>query len=914
MGFKRVIVATLSILIVALLLHIGLIKTQTYLSSKGDFASARSEVQPSSKNVFLHRETRQVQEECVHNITVGLQGGNITSPGYPNQYESNMDCRWLLQAPDDTKIVLTIVSLELESAKDCELDYLQVYAGPSALSPLSGHYCGTVKNKAIQTNSSKVLLVFHSDPSYEDKGFLVDYYIESLSECQKTLTKASGMVTSPEFPDNYPDNSDCWTLISVAEDKSVLLQFDLIDLEYDENCTYDYVEIFDGPTKDAPYAGRYCSSSQKGTTVQSSTNIFLIHFFSDHLINKKGFRIHYSSVSSVPDVDITNLGGCLWESEPTNGTVASPHYPQKYPSNAKCSILLKAPRGEVITLVFDSLQLEIEVNCSYDYLEITDGVNNDALGKFCGKLREPKEVTSPQNILRIMFHSDDFGEFSGFKARYWFHRPGKDKTEEPSTASSSKPSASVSTEFPEGSDFLVVPQNVTLPRGGSYMLPCAYENPRAKIRWLKDEQFLGGSNPLPGLKLVANNTLWIQSMTTLLAGIYKCTAVNPEMARSATATAWVTMENGSKNDTTCNIVLRKTPKDSFFTEGEFSYMECLAAGAQIEVTWEKDGLPLQPKNHATVIRTGFLFIDNVTTEDSGVYTCIVFDHVSRCEKRVNAVLTVNRKAKIGEICGHPTLGQPSKDKPRLDHGKIIGGHNAKKGTYPWQVMLWERHLKAFCGGTVLNERWIITAAHCFLSYKNLRWEDVIIKLGKYARDEVEQDEFQTVIGDPSSVIVHPSYSKTTFDNDIALIRLRDHISFNDYILPICLENEELDDNIFSYSGLRMGTVTGWGKLKEGGGAPKYLQEIKMPIVEQKTCVDSTQYLVTRNMFCAGYAQEIVGDACHGDSGGPFIMRHENKWYLVGIVSWGEGCGQAGKYGFYTKVSNYLPWIKGIIKS
>lgn len=886
-----------------------------YLSSKEDFVSAHFKDQKPFKYVPLHRETREIQDECVSNITVGLHGGNITSPGYPNQYDSNTDCRWLLQAPDDTKIVLNIVSLDLESAKDCELDYLQVYAGASALSPLSGHFCGTVKNKAIHTNSSRVLIVFHSDPSYEEKGFLIDYYMESLSECQKTLTNPSGMITSPEFPDNYPDNSDCWTLVSVAEDKSVLLQFDLIDLEYDENCTYDYIEIFDGPTKDAPYVGRYCSSSQKGVILQSSTNMFLVHFFSDHLINKKGFRIQYSSVTPVPDVDITDLGGCMWESELSNGTIASPHYPQNYPSNVKCSILLKAPQGEVITLVFDSLQLEIEVNCSYDYLEVVDGVNNDVLGKFCGKLKEPKEVTSPHNMMRIMFHSDDFGEFSGFKARYWFHRLGEENTEKPSAPSTSKPSSFVSTESPGGSSFLDVPQNATLSLGASYMLPCVYENPRAKIRWLKDEQFMGGTNPLPGLKLVANNTLWIQSMTRLLAGVYKCTAVTLEMARTATATAWVTLENNSNNDdTTCNIVLRKTPKDSFFTEGDFSYMECLAAGAQIEVTWEKDGLPLQPKNHATVIRTGFLFMDNVTIEDSGLYTCVVFDHVSNCEKRVNALLTVNRKAKINEICGSPKLGQPSKDKPRLDHGKIIGGHNAKKGAYPWQVMLWERHLKAFCGGVILNERWVATAAHCFLSYKNLRWEDVIIKLGKYARDEVEPDEFQTVIGDPSSVIVHPSYSKTTFDNDIALIRLRDHISFNNYILPICLENEKLDDDIFSYSGLRMGTVTGWGKLKEGGGAPKYLQEIKMPIVQQKSCIDSTHYQVSRNMFCAGYAQEIVGDACHGDSGGPFIMSHENKWYLVGIVSWGEGCGQEGKYGFYTKVSNYLPWIKGIIKS
>ena len=68
------------------------------------------------------------------------------------------------------------------------------------------------------------------------------------------------------------------------------------------------------------------------------------------------------------------------------------------------------------------------------------------------------------------------------------------------------------------------------------------------------------------------------------------------------------------------------------------------------------------------------------------------------------------------------------------------------------------------------------------------------------------------------------------------------------------------------------------------------------------------------MFCEGYSQEILGDACHGDSGGPFLMTLENKWYLVGVVSWGEGCGTENKFGFYTRISNYISWIQGIIKS
>jgi secreted trypsin-like serine protease len=63
------------------------------------------------------------------------------------------------------------------------------------------------------------------------------------------------------------------------------------------------------------------------------------------------------------------------------------------------------------------------------------------------------------------------------------------------------------------------------------------------------------------------------------------------------------------------------------------------------------------------------------------------------------------------------------------------------------------------------------------------------------------------------------------------------------------------------------------------------------------------------MFCAGYDREII-DTCAGDSGGPFVMKQNNKWYLVGIVSWGKGCARRGKYGFYTHVGKYYDWIQG----
>ncbi|KAF8764528.1 Prothrombin like protein [Argiope bruennichi] len=508
------------------------------------------------------------------------------------------------------------------------------------------------------------------------------------------------------------------------------------------------------------------------------------------------------------------------------------------------------------------------------------------MGRFCGKNSDPKNLTSATNEVEILFHSDDFAEFSGFKLRYMFMK----------NESESTPEQAIIKQINGKFSFDTIPNNATLSIGSSHMLRCNTRHPLAKIRWLKDDHFLAGGSPMPGLKVLNNNTLWIKSMDHHLA------------------------ESGAKrNESSCGIVFRKIPRDISYAEGEFAHLECLASGTHVQISWEKDGQPLKNDgNRVTILPNGFIFLPKVALSDAGVYSCVAYDNVANCQKKESAFLQIIERAPIDEICGKPKVGMPSKDIPLMEHGKIVGGHNTKKGAYPWQVMLWEPTLKSFCGGSLLNERWIATAAHCFINYKGLRWDRIVIKLGKHDREHEEEEEFRTGIADPSSIVVHPAYNKVTFDNDLALVRLRDHVHFSDYILPVCLGDRDLGEKFLAGSSggspIYMGTVTGWGKLKEFGPSPRYLQEIRLPIVDQKICLASTNYTVSRNMFCAGYAQEILGDACHGDSGGPFLMPHRERWYLVGIVSWGEGCGKANKYGFYTRIPNYLPWIKGIMKS
>lgn len=158
---------------------------------------------------------------------------------------------------------------------------------------------------------------------------------------------------------------------------------------------------------------------------------------------------------------------------------------------------------------------------------------------------------------------------------------------------------------------------------------------------------------------------------------------------------------------------------------------------------------------------------------------------------------------------------------------------------------------------------------------------------------------------------HPHYDSNDYNNDIALLYLSSDVVFNEYVLPICLPSPNLAA-LLSEEGT-VGMVSGWGATHGRGSTLRFLMKVRLPIVSMDTCQQAADRILTDNMFCAGYATETA-DACKGDSGGPFVVPYHNTWFLLGIVSWGEGCAEKGKYGVYTRVSNYIAWIKETVDS
>ncbi|XP_066562408.1 coagulation factor VII isoform X2 [Amia ocellicauda] len=155
------------------------------------------------------------------------------------------------------------------------------------------------------------------------------------------------------------------------------------------------------------------------------------------------------------------------------------------------------------------------------------------------------------------------------------------------------------------------------------------------------------------------------------------------------------------------------------------------------------------------------------------------------------------------------------------------------------------------------------------------------------------------------IIIHEKYVPLTADNDIALLKLQQPIVYSTYVVPICLPEQMFSER--ELTAIRYSTVSGWGKRSENGPVSIVLQQLEVPRLKSKECIEYSKVNITDNMFCAGYF-EGEKDSCKGDSGGPLVTKYKDTWFLTGVVSWGKGCAQPGHYGIYTKVSNYLDWI------
>ncbi|XP_050990809.1 trypsin domain-containing protein [Labeo rohita] len=220
--------------------------------------------------------------------------------------------------------------------------------------------------------------------------------------------------------------------------------------------------------------------------------------------------------------------------------------------------------------------------------------------------------------------------------------------------------------------------------------------------------------------------------------------------------------------------------------------------------------------------------------------------------------------------------------------KIIGGYECSPHSQPWQVYLNDGRIS--CGGSLINKKWVVSAAHCTFSRDSLR-----IQLGKHNLLVGENTE-QRIKAE--KIIPYPRYNDRPHNNDVMLIKLKKPAILNKYVKPIPLTKS------CSSAGKKC-LVSGWGKT--GAGPASTLQCLDLPVLSKQTCRYAYGSIITKNMFCAGFMKGGK-DSCQGDSGGPVVCNGK----LQGVVSFGQGCAQPGYPGVYVELCRYTSWINRTI--
>lgn len=273
---------------------------------------------------------------------------------------------------------------------------------------------------------------------------------------------------------------------------------------------------------------------------------------------------------------------------------------------------------------------------------------------------------------------------------------------------------------------------------------------------------------------------------------------------------------------------------------------------------------------------------------------------------VNAVLLLSAfvaQTRFTVISGSTQCGKPAITPVS---GRIVGGHEARPGSWPWMAMLVENG-KQVCGGSIMNENYILTASHCFEDGSNdpARWR---VYVGKHHVTKVDPSQTMYHV---QNIIMHENYDNQTLKNDIALLRLVEPIQFTTYVSPVCIPPSR--SRVVPVGGVCYSL--GWGDTM-GTGSRYVLNQVPLPIISQYWCSRQDWYgseFIHGLTFCAGYYGGMY-DACTGDSGGPYVCKVGDTWYQQGVISWGYECAKPRWPGIYTDVSKYGSWIRSNMAS
>ncbi|XP_056155801.1 cubilin [Lampris incognitus] len=357
-----------------------------------------------------YMETLGPAQGCGGYLSMPMGMFGSPDPNLDGKYEPKMDCLWTVEMPVNKAINLSFTFFDLEgsSTGSCRYDYVKIYDGDNVNSPLAGTFCGNVVPASFMSAGNFLTVRFLSDSSVQRRGFNATYRAVDLL-CGGTLNVTSTLLTltSPFFPNAYPPNTNCrWTLDAPAQE-SILVSVQTFSLQPSQSCSTNFLKMRDWPLGDYGQSHTFCGSDSHVPDFYSYGRTMHVHFRSDTFLAGNGLNLTYQ------------VAGCSRTYEQPYGYLKSPGWPNVYPHNIDCTIVLKAPQGSSISFFFNNFDVESHSTCSYDYLEVRNGSTADSplLGKFCGSTL-PSPIFPLASQLHLRFKTDVSLSRNGFEATW----------------------------------------------------------------------------------------------------------------------------------------------------------------------------------------------------------------------------------------------------------------------------------------------------------------------------------------------------------------------------------------------------------------------------------------------------------------------------------------------------------------
>uniref|UniRef100_A0ABM5EPS0 Suppressor of tumorigenicity 14 protein isoform X1 n=1 Tax=Pogona vitticeps TaxID=103695 RepID=A0ABM5EPS0_9SAUR len=684
------------------------------------------------------------------------------------------------------------------------------------------------------------------------------------------------------------------------------------------------------------------------------------------LLKERNLDIRVESLVAFPsDPDIMKTSwdnSCRYALHAKEGVITSfstPGFPNSpYPSNARCLWVLRGDADSVLSLTFTTFDVE-QCHTGDDFVKVYDSlspVEPHALVKLCGSFNPSYNLTfvSSQNILLVMLITDAKGRYPGFKAEF-FQMP-KQMTSCGGVLMGT--SGNFSTpyypgHYPAGVDCvwnIMVPQNKNvkvrfreffLLEPGVPLDSCTKDyveinkekycglrqsfvvsskTNQITVRFHSDLSFVDTGFWAEFLSYDSSDRIFrwqpassnLRAMSQSCPGKFTC-QTGRCIDKARRCDGWLDCTDAS-DEKNCNCTEKQfrcrngwcKPKywlcDGVNDCGDNSdEQQCQCPTGNFKCSNGKCIPEAQKCNGKDDCGDGS---DEGDCGSAVTVACQEYTYKCRNQQCVN---------KRNPECDDEQDCSDNSDEDNCNCGKraynkksrIVGGQDSDVGEWPWQVSLHAKGEGHICGASLISDKWLVSAAHCFRQEQFVRYSDPTLWTAYMGlHDQRDRTNAKVQSRSIKKIIQNPYFNEYTFDYDIAVLELSSPVTFTAEIEPVCLP-----DVTHEFPAGKAMWVTGWGATQEDGIGAMILQKAEIRMINQTMCNTLLPNQLTRQMICVGILTGGV-DACQGDSGGPLIsIEANNRFFLAGVVSFGDGCARRNKPGVYTKVSKLRNWIK-----